>query len=177
MIGSRYIIAVLFPIFCLTCSTLPAPVWVRPSACTRRRPALADQRPGRASAGTWGQRLPIIHMQNKYIILHLYHVLLTKCTARTAAMNFVRSEMILCLLKHNIWRVRLGFLQGVPFTSVFLKDLTIKHPKFKTIRKHIELIFVMYDILTNNLQHLQAKTHVSCTKNDKIPLLLSIHCS
>ena len=31
--------------------------------------------------GTWGQRIPIIHMQNKYIILHLYHVLLTKCTA------------------------------------------------------------------------------------------------
>ena len=46
----------------------------------------------------------------------------------------------------------------------------------------------MYDFLTSNLhkvswtltlnlQHLQAKTHVSCTKNDKIPLLLSIHYS
>ena len=142
-----------------------------PPGCTRRRPASAEQRPGRSSAvlgwaGTWGQRLPIIHMQNKYIILHLYHVLLTKYTA-LPQLIWKSNESLSFRAKDLESSIR--FFTGCSIYLCFLEDLTIKHL--------IEQILVMYDFLTGNLQHLQAKTHVSCTKNDKTPLLLSIHCS
>ena len=83
----------------------------------RLRPNKDQAEPMQCWTGTWGQRLPNIHMQNMFIILHLYNVLLTKCTA-LPLWTWKSNDSL--PLEHNIWRDRLGFLQGVSFTYVFL---------------------------------------------------------